>query len=398
MIKVPFVKYTSYGNNFVIVDETQGNVLNETQKSAFAFQATNTQFGIGCDNLLVVQRCEQATLNEINREHDYWETPPDASIADYVFRMFEPNGDEAFSCGNGLISIADFLRTRYDVSSARIITEVPLGQPRILSVGSDAKRANSTVCLGAPRRVPDSVASSMIRKPIDDSIDLIEKIQIRFRSHDLQAYTNKPELTMSGYMVFTGEPHLVIFPEESFSEPELTNPLFAGMGGKSGGNVVRRRLSLGSWLVRRIGTFLNDQFRGYFPAGINVNFARIDEDEESVEYRCFERGIFRETLACGTGAIAVAVVATRLKKVNATEVKILPHLCRWHDREASMRAVTEANGEWSLSGSPRMLVEGSFMLNPAIGNIPDGADMADTMEVIALEGQLSTRPKLAKAG
>ncbi len=397
MIKVPFVKYTSYGNNFVIVDETRGNILSEAQKSAFAFQATSTHFGIGCDNLLVLQRCDQATLNEINRERNYWECPPDASVADYIFRMFEPNGDEAFSCGNGLISIADFLKQNYGLDTARIITEVPLEEPKVLTLRSDSRSGDSTVCLGVPRRVPDSVASSMIRNPIDDSIDLIEKIQIRFRAHDLQAYTNTPELTMSGYMVFTGEPHMVIFPEESFSNAELVKPLFAGSTSKSGGKVVKRRLSIGSWLVRRIGTFLNDQFQGYFPAGINVNFARVHDDGESVEYRCFERGIFRETLACGTGAIAVAVVAAHLQKVQGPEVKILPHLCRWHDGDAYMRAVTESNGEWSLSGNPRMLVDGNFMLDPETSEAEAGTDLSDTMEVIRMEGQLVVRPRLAYA-
>ncbi len=50
---VPFVKYTSCGNNFVIVDETDHSQLSEADMSRFAFQATSTSFGVGCDNLLV---------------------------------------------------------------------------------------------------------------------------------------------------------------------------------------------------------------------------------------------------------------------------------------------------------------------------------------------------------
>ncbi len=126
MINVPFVKYTSYGNNFVVLDETQGQVLTEAEKSEFAFHATNTHFGVGCDNLLVLQPCNSATLADINRAHDYWETPPDPKAAQYLFRMFEPNGDEAYSCGNGLISVADYLSRRYGARSARVMTELPL--------------------------------------------------------------------------------------------------------------------------------------------------------------------------------------------------------------------------------------------------------------------------------
>ena len=36
MKDVPILKYTSYGNNFVIVDETQEPILTEAEKSEFA--------------------------------------------------------------------------------------------------------------------------------------------------------------------------------------------------------------------------------------------------------------------------------------------------------------------------------------------------------------------------
>ena len=89
---VSFIKYTSYGNNFVIVDETLGPVLKETEKQSFAYQATNTCFGIGSDNFLVIQPCSSAVLKEINDEHHYWKKLPDPTKADYIFRMFEPSG------------------------------------------------------------------------------------------------------------------------------------------------------------------------------------------------------------------------------------------------------------------------------------------------------------------
>ena len=55
MQSVPFSKMSVNGNNFVILDETQQPVLSERQKSEFAYFATDTNFGVGCDNLLVVQ-------------------------------------------------------------------------------------------------------------------------------------------------------------------------------------------------------------------------------------------------------------------------------------------------------------------------------------------------------
>jgi len=388
MINVPFLKYTSYGNNFVIVDQTMHNVLGEKAMGNFAAKATNTNFGIGCDNLLVVQACTEDTLSEINRHRRYWRAAPAPECAEHVFRMFEPDGTEAYSCGNGLISIANFLHQRYRITSTRIMTEVPRGTPSVITLEIDDAGA-SVVNLGAARRVPDDVAAPVIRQSVDECVDLVDEIEVRFRSEDLNAYIDGSTLTMRGYMVFTGEPHLVIFPGESFSSPELVAPLFAKRGSQSEGGVVRRRVSVGTWLVRRIGMFLNDQFRSYFPAGINVNFARVDDARSLIEYRCFERGIFRETLACGTGATAVAVVARRLGKISGREITLLPHLCRWHDRDAVIRIVERDNGDWCLVGTPRMLVEGNFVMEQAeseTGNL--GENLVDTGEMLLLENQL----------
>jgi diaminopimelate epimerase len=47
----------------------------------------------------------------------------------------------------------------------------------------------------------------------------------------------------------------------------------------------------------------------HFPAGANVEFVRIDGD--AVEMRVWERGV-GETLACGSGIVAVAAVARRM--------------------------------------------------------------------------------------
>ena len=389
MISVPFVKYTSYGNNFVILDETRGAVLTEAQKSEFAFHATSTHFGVGCDNLLVVQPCTTALLAEINRGRDYWETPPKSDRAQYLFRMFEPNGDEAYSCGNGLISVADYLHRRYGLRAAQIMTELPLETQRVLDLRTDPPAGTSTVNLGRPRRVPDGLASPVIRKPLDERIDLIEQIDIRFRTNDLRDYTDRTSLKMMAYMVFTGEPHLVIFPFDSFSEPQLAEPLFAQPRTSVNASVVRRRLSLGTWLVRRIGTFLNEQFRSYFPSGINVCFARVDQESGCVEYRCFERGINRETLACGTGAVAVAVIAEHLLKIRSTQITILPHLCRRHDINASMEVVGTESGDWSLTGRPTMLIDGTFCLESRAvePEWPEG-DGNETMDLLLLEEKL----------
>jgi diaminopimelate epimerase len=395
---IPFVKYTSYGNNFVIIDETVAQILTEDEKSNFAYQATNTFFGIGCDNLLIAQRCTGQTLQTINKARRYWSETPDASEADFVFRMFEPNGEEAFSCGNGLMAIASYLYQRYGIESARIMTELPFASPRIISFGTQPEEGVSWANTGRIRRVPLDVASQAIRRPINECIDAVDNISIKFRSYDLRAYSERPSLEMCGYLVFTGEPHLVVFPQDSFSDPELAKPLFLLTPSEEAESRVHRRLSVGSWLVRRIGVFLNDQLREHFPAGINVNFACVDSERQVVEYRCFERGIDRETLACGTGAVAVAAVSKHLGYVRGRMITVLPHLCRWHDRDATMHIIQDRNGEWRLVGTPKMLVEGAFSFETDVEGESSSERRSSTCDVLALEQQLLTNRAAAAGG
>ena len=171
MKKVPFTKYTSYGNNFVIVDETCERVLSESEKSRFGYLATNTCFGVGSDNLLVIQRCDAETLAEINRERQYWGELPDAESADYLFRMFEPDGTEALCCGNGLMCIADHLARQHGVVSAAIMTELPLPTTRVSLLGVAAS-GKAWVDLGAPRRLPDRLVAAGAASAHDQTVDL----------------------------------------------------------------------------------------------------------------------------------------------------------------------------------------------------------------------------------
>jgi diaminopimelate epimerase len=52
-----------------------------------------------------------------------------------------------------------------------------------------------------------------------------------------------------------------------------------------------------------------------FPAGANLNVITV-RDKQTLRMRTYERGVEDETLACGTGAVASAVVATALGLVS----------------------------------------------------------------------------------
>lgn len=356
---VPFVKYTSCGNNFVIVDETEHTSLTEHEMSRFAFQATNISFGVGCDNLLVIQRCSKDALQAIAKERPYWRWPPEAEQADYLFRMFEPDGEEALCCGNGLMCVASYLLHQHGVTSASIMTEIPLPEPKVIQIGAGEDSMGGWVNLGHPRKAPAELAAAGFSDVFTETIDFYSDIKINFRAGDLRAFSDARELQLKAYLVFTGEPHLVIFPDSDFSIPELADYIF---GSSEQWSVKDRRESFGTWLVEHIGKYMNARYNEMFPAGINVNLAR-SQRSGVLENRCYERGINRETLACGTGALAVAYVYSKLSQLTLDEIDILPHRCRWHDDNARIR-INRSDAGWSLASSPVMLFDGVYRLLP----------------------------------
>ena len=357
MKKIPFFKYSSCGNNFVIVDDTQNTHFSEHEWSEFAPKAANISFGIGCDNLLVVQRATIDTLNSISTARRYWDATPNLSSADFIFRMFEPNGDEALCCGNGLICIADFLREQYGIQRTNIMTEIPLATPVVLSIGSNVEDASCWVNLGTPKRMPEKLAAPSALQPFDDSINIIENIEIEFRRYDLKQYTESHFLKVSGYIVFTGEPHLVIFPDHDFSISHLADQIFGFT--QSGDRPNPNRKNFGAWLVHRIGDYINKHYRHIFPEGISVNFARLN-NQNTIINRCFERGINRETLACSTGALAVSYVVQRLFLPDVSSLNVLPLRGRQELPDATIKVEQQKNG-WHLTTTPMQLFEGTYL-------------------------------------
>ena len=58
-----------------------------------------------------------------------------------------------------------------------------------------------------------------------------------------------------------------------------------------------------------------------FPEGTNVNFLQVTSPQ-SLKVRTYERGVEAETLACGTGAVAAALMSYRLGKIGSRSVSV----------------------------------------------------------------------------
>jgi diaminopimelate epimerase len=363
MIDVPFSKFTSFGNNFVLVDESREPILTEAEKKSFAYFATDGCFGIGSDNFLVVQPCNPNVLGQINDHFGYWSHLPQALEADFIFRMFEPDGTEALSCGNGLMCIARHLSHAYGIKQSRILTQIPTSQPKPIQIGVSDEEDNCYADLGEPLKTPEDLVCDLPRTCIDGAIEKVDQLVIKdFRKSDeVEFLGNQRCLTIDGYLVFTGEPHFVIFVDEGLFPLDPVQYLFSGsVKGKGLAPSTEKRMSTGRAFINFVGNYFNSHLKRYFPKGISVNFVqRPLGDNRVLEYRCFERGIRKETLACGTGALACATVFCRLMAEGSDDIFLWPYLCRVTHPDSKIRAMKRANG-WRICGDPVLLVDGVF--------------------------------------
>lgn len=97
------------------------------------------------------------------------------------------------------------------------------------------------------------------------------------------------------HFVDVGTPHAILFLED------LTNNQLTHLS----------QLDVATWgkAVRN-----HEAFR---PEGANANFVQVQENRSGILLRTFERGVEAETGACGTGAIASAIIAAQLCALDA---------------------------------------------------------------------------------
>jgi diaminopimelate epimerase len=167
------------------------------------------------------------------------------------------DGSLAEMCGNGLRCVALLLRDVDGAAGSSFEVETRSGTRRV-------------------ELAPDG------RVSVDMGEPNFTKAAIPMRGPAWETYLREP-LDLGGGIVVTasavsmGNPHLVLFVED---DPERFH-------------------------IAHIGEVLERDDR--FPEGTNVEFAKVDEGE--IVARVWERGS-GETMACGSGACAIAVAAT----------------------------------------------------------------------------------------
>ncbi|MFC1983950.1 diaminopimelate epimerase [Chloroflexota bacterium] len=246
-------------------------------------------FGIGADGLLVLSP---------------------SHLADFKMRIFNPDGSEAEACGNGLRCLAKYIvdRELVDAESQEISIETVDGIRKAKIYRAMGKLTNIQVGMGEPKfgakDIPVVIESGLVDiKPM-----LSYSITVEGK-----------ELLL--YFVSMGNPHTVYLEQNPVSDFPLS---------QLGPKIEQHKM---------------------FPNRVNFEVANVISRRQ-IEARVWERGV-GETLACGTGACAVAVAAQMLGYIdNEVEIKLPGGILdvEW-DRvgEVLLGGPTEIvfTGEWS---------------------------------------------------
>lgn len=293
-------KWTVFGNNLLFLDALTGSspAAMPDEDALFAL-AMNELERTGFDSLIVLQPGGDEELAAVGRRNGRDFVSPGGDI-DAIIRILEPDGSESLSCGNGLLCAAATMRRNGVSLPSTILTGLASDEPWPVRIGTDGA-GRPWLCHEHARLVPDA-----LYQPEEGRAPVVAAGCPMDVLHDLGAGVAGIPEGLSGRLVLTGEPHLVIFADKAGGWPAVAD----GEGR--------------SWLSA-LGEHLNQDRRDVFPDGVNVIAAEDGGVTIGVRYRSYERGVNQETGACGTGAMAVASVWRALHTNGAAElVRVRP--------------------------------------------------------------------------
>jgi len=259
--------------------------------SRLAIAICDRHLGVGADSLLLLLPSDKA---------------------DFLMRTFDADGSEAETCGNGLRCVARYVmekgKVRQDVNEITI--ETAAGINRIRPEIKRGRVYKFQANMGKPRFAANEIPIAP-EKAVGEIVDITGML-----SHK----TTVKGIAFTLNMVSMGNPHAVHFLRQSVAEFPLSE----------------------------IGPLVENM--SLFPRRVNFEIARVT-GKDRLEARVWERGV-GETLACGTGACAVAVAS-----------KILGYTGRIVDIElpgGGLNAEWNGEGEGILGGPAEIVFEGTW--------------------------------------
>jgi diaminopimelate epimerase len=163
-MKVRFTKMHGLGNDFVVLDAVRNSFLPTPAQARFL---ADRHFGIGCDQILVVEK-------------------PSRDGIDFGYRIFNADGGEVEQCGNGARCFVRYVSDHglSDKRELRVETRSGIIAPRLEANGE------VTVNMGVPAFAPADIPFE------SDSDALVQALQVGDRRVDIS-------------VVSIGNPHAV---------------------------------------------------------------------------------------------------------------------------------------------------------------------------------------------
>lgn len=227
--------------------------------SEAAKRVSDRHFGVGSDGLILIMPSESA---------------------DFEMEMYNADGSRSEMCGNGIRCVGKYVYDYGLTDKTRISVDTLAGVKELELMVESGKVRYVKVNMGQPILVPDQIPI-LGKKRVGAARDGEKDYVI-----DEPVLVDGKEYHITG--VSMGNPHAVVY--------------------------VRDVKGLD---LEKIGPGFENHER--FPKRINTEFVRVI-DRRNVEMRVWERGS-GETLACGTGACAVAV-ASVLNGYTGNEVTV----------------------------------------------------------------------------
>ena len=261
-------KFSGAGNDFVVIDGREGDV------SAFRevprIEALCKQYKT--DGLMILGpalRQAQGPVGEL--------VEPQGPAVDFTMEFYNPDGSGGMMCGNGgrcIVAFADYLGIQ------------PTYRPALRQAQGPGTEQVPELVEGPAEylfRAPDGLhTGEILERPDGSTGSPTDRWIVRLKMIDVQGITPM----LGGYFLNTGTRHFVKFVDD-VEQVDVD----------AEGKILR-------W---------NEAFA---PIGTNVNFVHVAPD--GLHVRTFEKGVEGETLACGTGLTACALVAHHAGVPTAT--------------------------------------------------------------------------------
>jgi len=190
-MKLRFTKMHGAGNDFVVLDFLEREF--ELGKEALQ-RIADRHLGVGCDQILVVQR---------------------SSVADFRYRIFNADGGEVEQCGNGARCFVKFVRGKGLTAKDEIRVETLAGtiSPRLESDGEVTVNMGKPVLEGIEKIAVggETVEAALVSMGNPHAVQLVpdvEKAPVRTQGPLLEHHARFPNRVNAGYMQVL-DPHRI---------------------------------------------------------------------------------------------------------------------------------------------------------------------------------------------